>query len=121
MRTIFIPLAVLALAACSGAEKKAGDAVEAAANASNAASAAVANVTDYAARVAGLSDKERNAVFFRAIRDSGLQCQEITQAEQIEPIGKGEPTWRAQCDNAEYHLIEIKPDGTAIVTSRTTP
>jgi hypothetical protein len=29
--------------------------------------------------------------------------------------------WRAQCEDKAYHLIQIQPNGSAVVTSRTTP
>lgn len=82
----------------------------------------VANVaapeTGAAAQVAALTDDLRNGVFAKAIRDGGVACPEVTSAERAE-ITPGVKGWRAHCNNDSAHLIQILPDGTAKVTSRT--
>ena len=71
-----------------------------------------------AAQVAQLTPEQRNGVFEKAIRDSGVACPAVTGSERTE-IRPGVKGWKAQCDNDSAHLIEITPDGTAKVTSRT--
>ena len=80
-----------------------------------------ANVADdgqnYSAVVAGLDPAARKGVLFRAIRDAGLTCQQVTEVDDQPPIN-GAPVWRARCDNGNYHLVQVTPDGTATVISR---
>lgn len=71
-----------------------------------------------AAVVAALEPAEQRGVLFRAIRDAGLPCQEVTEMNEESPMG-GSPVWRARCDTGQYHLVQISPDGTATVISRT--
>ncbi len=71
-----------------------------------------------AAQVAKLTPEQRNGVFEKAIRDSGVACPTVTASERAD-IRPGVKGWKAQCDNDSAHLIEITPDGTAKVTSRT--
>lgn len=77
----------------------------------------VTPVTGAIAQVEGLSEMQRNGVFLRAIRDSGIACQEVSGSEHIK-LGNGAMGWRAKCENGNAHLIEILNDGTAKVTSR---
>ncbi|UIJ46338.1 hypothetical protein LZK98_05180 [Sphingomonas cannabina] len=73
--------------------------------------------TNATAAVSGLSDPRRRAVFLRAIRDAGIDCQGVTAAEQIESRG-GLPRWRARCTDGRQYLIDVAPDGTAHILSR---
>jgi hypothetical protein len=109
MRAILTSMALLALCACDAADKNTTEATD-----------AVGSVTNYVAEVEALSGPQRNAVFFRAIRDAGLPCQNVTGTEQI-AVGEKPPMWRAQCDDGVAHLIQVLPDGTANVVSRATP
>jgi hypothetical protein len=109
MRMILTSMALLALCACDAAEKNTIEPTDAA-----------ENVTNYVAEVKALSVPQRKAVFFRAIRDAGLPCQNVTAAEQI-AVGKKAPMWLAQCEDGVAHLIQVLPDGTANVVSRATP
>lgn len=106
MRILMVLAATLALISCSGDEEKT-------ATTNNQA----APVTNAIAQVADLSDLQRNGVFLRAIRDSGIACQEVSGSERIE-LANGVMGWRAKCENGNAHLIEILNDGTAKVTSR---
>ena len=63
-----------------------------------------------AAQVAQLTPEQRNGVFEKAIRDSGVACPAVTGSERTE-IRPGVKGWKAQCDNDSAHLIEITPDG----------
>ena len=115
MRLFLICPALLALAAC-GQQPTAttgNDAMNAAATAGNAA-----NGGNVVAAITNLNEISQQAVFFRAIRDAGLQCQDVTNVERIDPIG-GIPTWRARCDDGTEHVVQVKPDGNAVVISPT--
>ncbi|PZU58605.1 MAG: hypothetical protein DI547_09730 [Sphingobium sp.] len=71
-----------------------------------------------AAQVAKLDETARNGVLEKAIRASGAACPTVTSSERTE-IRTGVKGWRAHCDDGTQHLIEIRADGTANVTSRT--
>lgn len=71
-----------------------------------------------AAQVAKLDEATRNIVFEKAIRASGVACPSVS-ASQRAVIANGVKGWKAQCNNDSAHLIQILPDGTAKVTSRT--
>ena len=87
---------------------------------SSLAGAAAGNAANVAADVVSLPGGQQNLVFFRAIRDAGLPCQEIRSAVRQVPSGKN-PEWIVTCEDRIPHLIAIAPDGTALVTSRTRP
>ena len=106
-------LAILALALPLGLAA-CGDQAQQPAVAANAA----APESGAAAQVAALTDDLRNGVLAKAIRDSGAACPEVTGSERAE-ISPGVKGWRAHCNNESAHLIQILPDGTAKVTSRT--
>ena len=109
MRAVSIVLALLALGACDSSDKHAVEKAD-----------AVGNVANYTAVVSGLSERERNPVFLRAVRDAGLPCQDVTKSEQVSGGGAGR-MWRAQCEDGVAHLVQVMPDGTANVVSRTMP
>ncbi|HEY0623466.1 hypothetical protein [Sphingomonas sp.] len=103
--------AALLLSACGGAEKAAND------TAANAATANTADATNYQEEVLKLVPAQRDGVFLRAVRDAGLNCQEVTETERIDPMN-GNPSWRVYCGKTP-HLISITRDGTAKIVSRT--
>lgn len=74
-----------------------------------------ADTTNYVAEVMALNEAQRRGVMFRAIRDAGLPCQEVTSAE-IEPE-MTPTTWRATCENGADHLIAMQDNGDATVMS----
>lgn len=119
MRLFIIGMAALTLSACNSAsEPNAATApVDNAAAVDNATNAA--NAVDYVAAIQNLSQTEQQGVFLRAIRDADLPCRDVISVEQVEPMQKL-PTWRAQCDQGDAHLIIVKPDGNAQIVSRTT-
>jgi hypothetical protein len=83
---------VLTTAGCGGANRNAVVANEAAAEKTGSA-------------VAALSEGQRNAVFIRAIRDAGLECQHV---ESSTPAGtdRGRPVWRATCrGNRQWTIV----------------
>ena len=71
---------------------------------------------DYQARLEAMPEGQRNAVFIRAIRDAGRECQHV---ESSTPQGKinGAPAWMAVCDNGVHWTIAIGRDGIAQVMS----
>lgn len=88
------------------------------ANAGAAAAGAAGVETGAAAEVARLDEATRNVVLERAIKASGAACPAVTASTRVD-VRPGVPGWKAQCDNDSAHLIEILPDGTGKVTSRT--
>lgn len=103
MRALLCLAALLPLAACGGATRE-----DAAAN-----TAAADN--GYTARVASLNEGERNAVFLRAIRDGGRDCQGVERSEAIAPVG-GKPAWVATCEDKGSWIVVLGDDGVATVT-----
>lgn len=76
---------------------------------------------NYVAEVENMPQRLRDATFFHAIRDAGLSCQKIIDSRPI-PATSGQSTnWRVQCEDKAYHLINIRPDGSAVVISRIKP
>lgn len=71
-----------------------------------------------AATVAALPPGQRDGVFFRAIRDAGLPCQDIISAEPLPPE-QNAAQWRVRCEDKVPYLIAVPPTGPLIVTSRT--
>lgn len=113
MRKIGVAMAgALLLSACGGGAEKAAN--EAAANE---AVANVADTTNYQAEVIALAPTARDGVFLRAVRDAGMNCQEVTQTERLDPVS-GNPAWRIYCGKTP-HIISITRDGTAKIVSRT--
>ena len=108
---LWITGAALALAGCQGAEDQA-PAPNASANVTTNASG-----EDVGARVAALSERERNVVFIRAILDAKLPCQAVKTSQRMEDQD-GRPLWRADCSGGGSHMITITPDGTANIVSR---
>lgn len=100
MRASLITALALATAACSGGQNQA--------NIANTANAAEP-VTN---QVAALSDAQRNAVFIRALRDAGMDCQHV---ERAVPAGmvQNMPAWRATCQGGAEWTILIAADGSA--------
>lgn len=110
MRAGFVMIAALALASCGSAQKETPAASE----------AGDGNAVNAVAEVSTLPEPARNAVFYRAIHDAGLPCQQVVKSEAVAPTD-GSPTWQVQCEDGGGHAIVIKPDGTAVVVSGTQP
>ena len=115
MRPILFSLCALALAGC-GAQPEQPVANEVAVNA---AGNAADNAVDHVAAIEALSEDQQAAVFFRAIRDAGVACRAVVKVEKTEPW-QGIPSWLADCEAGDQHLIQVKADGSAVVVSRTT-
>src|ERR1043166_2952882 len=99
MRYPYAALLALALAACGGN----GPARNGTANQAAAANQAVAAQAT-AARIAALPEPARDAVFYRAIHDAGMDCQDVTAAA---PGGHyhGLPVWNATCRGGGHWKI----------------
>ena len=68
--------------------------------------------TDDAARLATLPAGQRNAVFIRAIRDAGLECQHVDWSEQTGTY-RGMPVWTAACSRNQVWAIVVGENGIA--------
>jgi hypothetical protein len=66
-------------------------------------------------QVAALDDGPRNAVFIRAIRDAGQDCQQVTKSEAKGDGPGGDPLWHATCSGGATYGVLIGRDGTATV------
>ena len=93
---------VLALAACG--ERRAEEA--------NRAETAGPEATEN--QLAAMPEGQRNAVFIRAIRDAGQECQHVESSVRAGEH-QGLPVWSAQCDDGSSWTIVITSDGTAAV------
>ena len=65
------------------------------------------------AQLQALPEAARNAVFIRAIRDAGFDCQHVTESRALAGT---EGAWAAQCDDGTPYVIAIAPNGQAQVT-----
>ncbi|SNS85423.1 hypothetical protein SAMN06295912_11962 [Sphingomonas laterariae] len=71
---------------------------------------------DYAERLRGMGDNERNAVFYRAIHDAGRPCQQVKHGAAIPDVG-GQPAWTATCEDNSRWVIILGKEGIAQVAS----
>ena len=85
--------------------------------ASNGAANAGANsaASHYVETVAALPEGQRRGVLFRAIVDSGRDCQSIVDSRR-EADANGRAVWSARCDNGGAWLVALGDDGIAQVT-----
>lgn len=69
------------------------------------------------ARIDGLAEGQRNAVFLRAIRDGGRECQQVAgSAYGGEQFGR--PAWVARCEDGRDWIIMVEANGRALVARR---
>lgn len=89
----------------------------------NAADPAVANTGDSATNtadaIASLSEGQRKAVLFRAIRDGDEACQEITEATATQSLDN-KPAWLVTCDKRQRYTVVLRGNDVALVTPVTT-
>ncbi|MDB5697957.1 MAG: hypothetical protein JWN69_761, partial [Alphaproteobacteria bacterium] len=69
---------------------------------------------DFQARLAAMPEGERNAVFIRAVRDAGSDCQHVGSST-YQGISAGAPTWVATCDDGNNWVVMIGSNGSAQV------
>jgi hypothetical protein len=63
------------------------------------------------ARIAELPEAQRNATFYRAIHDAGLDCQQVTGSAPAEPY-RGMPVWTATCRGGGHWTLVVGTDET---------
>ena len=69
----------------------------------------------YADRINALSDKERSAVLFKAIKDAGGECAALTGSAVHAPV-EGRAAWTAHCaagksERALDWIVILQPGG----------
>ena len=103
MRIPYAALLALGVAACGGS----GPARNGAANQAPINQAASAQATG--ARIAALPEPARDATFYRAIHDAGMDCQDVTASA---PGGHyhGMPVWNATCRGGGHWTLVIGND-----------
>lgn len=87
-------------------------ALTAACNGANAPAANQANAAATGNSVAALGEGQRNAVFIRAIRDAGLDCQHVDGSRAAGSY-RGMPVWNVTCQGHSHWTIVIGPGDTA--------
>lgn len=97
-------LLLLPLAACGPAEERTTAPVD-----------TTAAETGYIARVEALPEGQVRGVLFRAIRDGGQTCPQLTSFERAGEV-EGRPIWNATCSDQGRWRIVLADDGTAAVT-----
>lgn len=102
MRTILLTLP-LALAACDGKPAASPPAPQ--------------GPSAFQTQVAALPEAQRNAVFIRAIRDAGQDCQGVTRSEAQSVAAGSDPVWHATCSDKATYAVVIGRDGTATVVA----
>ena len=65
-------------------------------------------------RLETMPEATRNAVFIRAIRDAGQECQHVESSERAGEH-QGFPVWNANCQGGGTWTIVVMNDGTAAV------
>jgi hypothetical protein len=104
-RFVRIGALLLVLSACDGSEREPQ------------AKPAAAPEVDYKARIDRLSAAQRDALFLRAVRDAGHDCQQVVgSAFSGEHFGM--PGWVARCGNGADWLIMLSKGGRALVARR---
>ena len=101
---LFLAPALLTLGACQQPSNEAPSVPE-----------PVTTVGNYVARVEALGERQRFGVLFRAVRDAGQDCQELTDATATKTID-GRPAWIVTCDARTRWTVVLSNDGTALVT-----
>ncbi|MGE5722242.1 MAG: hypothetical protein ACM3YM_07245 [Sphingomonadales bacterium] len=98
--TTAIAAALALLAGCGGNKQQQGN------------EAALANAQqDYQTQLQAMPEASRNAVFIRAIRDAGFDCQQVDAS-----AATGATSWAAHCSDGRQWTIAIGTDGLAHVT-----
>ena len=71
----------------------------------------------YRQKIEALTPEQRDAVFLRAVRDAGHDCQSVA-GSAYNGVHFGMPGWAARCTNGEDWLIMIGKGGRAHVARR---
>ncbi len=67
-------------------------------------------ITDDREQVEALPPGQLDAMFARAIRDAGLECQWVEHSEQGADVA-GRPTWQARCMEGRDFSLVLQKDG----------
>lgn len=78
--------------------------------------APAAPATDRLRDLAALNPAQLDLVLFRAIRDAGHDCQDVTRSERL-PDADGKALWRVTCRGGGQFAVAIGRDGLANVTA----
>jgi hypothetical protein len=108
LRAALLSACVLSLAACGEPAVDQGNNLAAAAEGKPEA--------DFAKRIESLTPQQLNGLLFRAVRDAGRDCQQVTSSQKQADVG-GRPAWTAVCDERTTWLVVLGADGVATVTA----
>ncbi|HEX8532713.1 MAG TPA: hypothetical protein VF662_00935 [Allosphingosinicella sp.] len=76
-----------------------------------------ASISEYKQRIDRLAPQQRDAVFIRAIRDAGMDCQKVVGSGSS-GLQFGMPSWVARCDDGRDWMIMLDKGGRAHVARR---
>ena len=111
MRIPTTALLALAVAAC-GSDSGAGNfASNQAGGRQLPAANATASAQATGARIAALPEAQRNATFYRAIHDAGMDCQQVV-ASAAGGTYHGMPVWNATCRGGGHWTLVVGNDET---------
>ncbi|MES1975152.1 MAG: hypothetical protein V4472_22055 [Pseudomonadota bacterium] len=65
---------------------------------------------DYLKRINDLPQKQRDAVFYRAIDDAGFECQAVVGSTPRATV-QGLPAWVAHCEDKRDWVVVLESDG----------
>ena len=65
---------------------------------------------DYLGRINALAPKQRDVVFYRALDDSGSDCQSVSGSEPRAPV-QGRPAWTAHCEDGRDWVVILQENG----------
>lgn len=68
-------------------------------------------------RIDALRPAARDALFLRAVRDAGHDCQRVV-GSAYNGVHFGMPGWAARCSDGVDWLVMLRADGTALVARR---
>lgn len=72
--------------------------------------------SDHQQRLQAMPEGQRNAVFIRALRDAGRDCQGVERSA-YQGVREGIPTWTVRCNDGGDWLVLISGAGVAQVVS----
>lgn len=104
--TIGTGAALIALAGCGDTTSADENAIE------------VPGPEAYQQELQSMEEGARNAVFIRAIRDAGQECQHV-ESSSLAGEEQGFPVWEARCAESGVWKIVIQNDGVAQVVRST--
>lgn len=71
----------------------------------------------YKAKIDALAEPQRNALFLRAVRDAGQDCQGVA-GSAYQGIQQNMPSWVARCSDGRDWLVMVGSNGQALVARR---